>query len=31
MKDERLNSMLIALSNHSSIDFNLYEAKGPSD
>jgi DNA primase large subunit len=31
MKDERLNSMLIGLSNHSSIDFNLYEAKGPSD
>ena len=23
--------MLISLSNHSSIDFNLYEAKGPSD
>jgi len=31
MKDERLNSMLISLSNHSAIDFNLYEAKGPSD
>jgi DNA primase large subunit len=31
MKDERLNSMLIGLSNHSAIDFNLYEAKGPSD
>lgn len=30
MKDERLNSMLIGLSNHSAIDFNLYEAKGPS-
>ena len=30
MKDERLNSMLIGLSNHSAIDFNLFEAKGPS-
>lgn len=30
LKDERLQSMLINLSNHSAIDFNLYEAKGPS-
>ena len=27
MKDERFNYMLIELSNHNSIDFNLYEAK----
>jgi DNA primase large subunit len=31
MKDERLNTMLISLSNHSAIDFNLYEAKAPND
>lgn len=27
MKDERLSMMMINLSNHSAIDFNLYEAK----
>jgi DNA primase large subunit len=31
MKDDRLHSLLISLSNHSAIDFNLYEAKGPTD
>ena len=31
LKDERLQSMLINLSNHSAIDFNLYEAKAPTD
>jgi DNA primase large subunit len=31
MKDERLSSLLFSLSNHSAIDFNLYEAKAPAD
>lgn len=31
LKDERLSQMLINLSNHSAIDFNLYEAKAPAD
>lgn len=29
LKDERLSHMLINLSNHSAIDFNLYEGKAP--
>jgi len=31
LKDERLSQMLINLSNHSAIDFNLYEGKAPTD
>ena len=31
MKDERLQAMLLNLSNHSAIDFNLFEAKAPTD
>lgn len=31
MKDQRLQTMLLSLSNHSAIDFNLYEPKAPLD
>ena len=31
IKDERLGQMLLNLSNHGAIDFNLYEAKAPTD
>ena len=31
MKDERLSQLLIHLSNPNVIDFNLYEAKAPTD
>jgi hypothetical protein len=31
MKDERLQTLLIQLSNPNSIDFNFYEAKAPTD
>lgn len=31
MKDPRISYMLLNLSNHNSIDFNLYEPKAPSD
>jgi DNA primase large subunit len=31
LKDERLGQMLMNLSNHNAIDFNLYEPKGPAD
>lgn len=31
IKDERLQKMLMNLSNHSNIDFNMYEAKAPAD
>ena len=31
LKDERIQRMLLNLSNHSAIDFNLYEAKAPLD
>jgi DNA primase large subunit len=31
MKDERLQKMLLTLSNHNAIDFNIYEPKAPVD
>lgn len=31
LKDQRIQSMLLALSNHNAIDFNIYEVKAPSD
>ncbi|CDW72196.1 dna primase large subunit [Stylonychia lemnae] len=31
IKDERIQRMLINLSNHSAIDFNIYEQKAPTD
>lgn len=31
MKDERISRMLLNLSNHNAIDFNLFEAKAPTD
>jgi hypothetical protein len=31
LKDLRVQSMLIALGNHNAIDFNIFEAKAPTD
>lgn len=31
MKDQRLQSMLMSLSNHNAIDFNIFEPKAPTD
>ena len=31
LKDQRIQSMLLALSNHNAIDFNIYEVKAPTD
>jgi hypothetical protein len=31
MKDHRLSLMLLNLSNHNAIDFNLFEPKAPAD
>jgi DNA primase large subunit len=31
LKDQRIQSMLLALSNHNAIDFNIYEVKAPAD
>ena len=31
LKDSRIQSMLLALSNHNAIDFNIFEVKAPTD
>lgn len=31
LKDQRIQSMLLALSNHNAIDFNIFEVKAPTD
>ena len=31
LKDQRIQTMLLALSNHNAIDFNIYEPKAPTD
>lgn len=31
LKDERISRLLLSLSNHGAIDFNITEAKAPTD
>lgn len=31
LKDQRVQGMLMALGNHNAIDFNIFEAKAPTD
>lgn len=31
LKDNRIQSMLLALANHNAIDFNIFEVKAPTD